>query len=427
MEPRTAMNRQRRDNAPTFRTLLVLATLAGGTVPPSAGVSSASEASRPNVVLINCDNLGYGDIGPFGSTRHRTPHLDRMAAEGMRFTDFYVTSGVCTPSRASLLTGCYPRRVNLHLSETGGLVLRPVSRKGLHPDEITIAEILKTRGYATLCIGKWHLGDQPEFLPTRQGFDAYFGIPYSDDMTGPPPLPLDAGRDGRRGAGRPQHADQPLHRGNDSLDRGSQVAALLRVPGPCHAGEHVGALCERAISRQVGQRTLGRRGGRTGLVHGRTARGACAAKDWTNRRWSSGRRTTGHLSTVRRRAATFPCAAGDIRRPRGACASLASCVGPARFPPGAPAASCAQHSTCCRRSPALAGTQLPTDRIIDGRDIWPLMSGQPGSKSPHEAFYFYRGEQLQAVRAGKWKLYLPLAAKQVGLGVQIGAEPGQAL
>lgn len=134
-----------------------------------------AETERPNIVLIVCDNLGYGDIGCYGSKLHRTPHIDRMAAEGMRFTGYYVTSGICTPARASIMTGCYPRRVNMHVGSNNGAVLRPVSSKGLHPDEITIAEVLKSRGYATAIVGKWHLGDQLPFLPTRQGFDYWFG------------------------------------------------------------------------------------------------------------------------------------------------------------------------------------------------------------------------------------------------------------
>jgi arylsulfatase A-like enzyme len=148
---------------------------------PAAG--DGPGAPRPNVVVIFVDNLGNGDLGCSGSTRHRRPHIDRLAAEGTRFTSFYVSSGVCTPSRASLLTGCYPRRVGMHVSDTGGAVLRPVAANGLNPEETTIAEVLRAAGYATACIVKWHLGDQPEFLPARQGFDEFFGIPYSDDMT----------------------------------------------------------------------------------------------------------------------------------------------------------------------------------------------------------------------------------------------------
>ncbi|EMI18676.1 arylsulfatase A, partial [Rhodopirellula maiorica SM1] len=130
----------------------------------------ANETRKPNFIVVFCDNLGYGDIEPFGSTLHRTPNLNRMAAEGRKFTHFCVTAGVCTPSRASLITGCYSQRVGMHTNPRDGIVLRPVSPYGLAPEEVTIAESLKDAGYATAIVGKWHLGDQPMFLPTRQGF-----------------------------------------------------------------------------------------------------------------------------------------------------------------------------------------------------------------------------------------------------------------
>ena len=163
------------------------------------GPVEGAEQRKPNFIVVYCDNLGYGDIEPFGSTLHRTPNLNRMAREGRKFTHFCVTAGVCTPSRASLMTGCYSQRVGMHHNPRDGWVLRPVSPYGLHPDEVTIAESLKEQGYATAIVGKWHLGDQPQFLPTRQGFDWFFGVPYSDDMTARvwdkdgstwPPLPL---------------------------------------------------------------------------------------------------------------------------------------------------------------------------------------------------------------------------------------------
>ncbi|SVA87824.1 uncharacterized protein METZ01_LOCUS140678, partial [marine metagenome] len=145
---------------------------------------AAQAASTPNVIIIMADDQGYQDLGCFGSPKIKTPHIDRMAKEGMRFTDFYSGASVCTPSRASLLTGCYAKRV-------GGLgVLFPRDKRGLNPDEITIADLLKTKGYATACIGKWHLGHLKEFLPTSQGFDTYFGVPYSNDMTIDPTQPL---------------------------------------------------------------------------------------------------------------------------------------------------------------------------------------------------------------------------------------------
>ena len=146
---------------------------------------------KPNFIVVFCDDLGYADIGPFGSQTHATPVLDQMAKEGMRLTDFYSTCSVCTPSRSSLMTGCYPRRVNMHVDEKNLCVLFPAARKGLNPSEVTVAEVLKQQGYATMCIGKWHLGDHPDFLPTSQGFDSYFGIPYSNDMNRKQvPLPL---------------------------------------------------------------------------------------------------------------------------------------------------------------------------------------------------------------------------------------------
>jgi len=153
--------------------------------------TAANEPVRPNFVIIFADDQGYGDIGCFGSTKIQTPNLDRLAAEGRRFTSFMVASPVCTPSRAALLTGCYPKRVGLHQH-----VLFPQSKKGLHPDEHTIADHLKSLGYATACFGKWHLGHHPETLPRQNGFDTYFGIPYSNDMNHPdnkgkPKIPSD--------------------------------------------------------------------------------------------------------------------------------------------------------------------------------------------------------------------------------------------
>ncbi|MDO6602853.1 sulfatase family protein [Arenibacter palladensis] len=155
-------------------------------------VAKRSPENKPNFIVIFIDDMGYGDIGPFGS-KNKTPQLDLMAAEGRRFTDFYVSSTNCTPSRAALLTGSYADRIGMD-----GDVVFPGDHRGLNPTEITIAEILKGRGYTTGCFGKWHLGDQPGFLPLKQGFDEYEGIPYSNDMwvhntnrkkEGWPPLP----------------------------------------------------------------------------------------------------------------------------------------------------------------------------------------------------------------------------------------------
>ena len=143
-------------------------------------VSHAIANDKVNVVLIFADDQGYGDLGCFGSEKIKTPNIDQMAKEGRKFTNFMVASPVCTPSRAALLTGCYPKRVGLHQH-----VLFPSSTKGLHPDEYTLADLFKSQGYATACYGKWHLGHHPETLPRQNGFDHYFGIPYSNDMNHP--------------------------------------------------------------------------------------------------------------------------------------------------------------------------------------------------------------------------------------------------
>ena len=138
-------------------------------------------SSKPNVIIIFADDLGYGDLGCYGSEINMTPTLDKMADEGKKFSNFYVSSPVCSPSRASLLTGCYPQRISFGTFD-GLRVLFPGQGIGLSNEEKTIAKTLKESGYNTKIIGKWHCGDQEEFLPTNHGFDSYFGIPYSNDM-----------------------------------------------------------------------------------------------------------------------------------------------------------------------------------------------------------------------------------------------------
>jgi arylsulfatase A-like enzyme len=142
--------------------------------------TTSLRAATPNFILIFADDQGYGDLSCFGSETIKTPNIDRLATEGRKFTSFMVASPVCTPSRSTLMTACYPKRVGMHQH-----VLFPTSTKGLHPDEYTIADHLKSQGYATACFGKWHLGHHPEVLPTANGFDTYFGIPYSNDMNHP--------------------------------------------------------------------------------------------------------------------------------------------------------------------------------------------------------------------------------------------------
>src|SRR4051812_17898058 len=151
--------------------------LAAGMLAFANATTTAEEPGRPpNIVLIFADDLGYADVGCFGARGYSTPNIDRLAAEGIRFTDFYVAQAVCSASRTALLTGCYPNRLGI-LGALG-----PESQIGINAEERTIAEVLKPRGYATAIFGKWHLGHHPRFLPPRHGFDEYFGLPYSNDM-----------------------------------------------------------------------------------------------------------------------------------------------------------------------------------------------------------------------------------------------------
>lgn len=161
-----------------FLPLLILMLLARVTA--ASGPSETSDVAKPNFVILFIDDQGYGDLSCFGSTKIKTPNIDRLANEGRKFTSFMVASPVCTPSRAALMTGCYPKRVGMHQH-----VLFPTSKKGLNPEEHTVADHLKQQGYATACFGKWHLGHHPEVLPTSNGFDTYLGIPYSNDMNHP--------------------------------------------------------------------------------------------------------------------------------------------------------------------------------------------------------------------------------------------------
>lgn len=376
------------------------------------GNLSAQDVRLPNVIVVLCDNLGYGDVGCFGSKLHRTPHLDQMAAEGMKLTDLYAASGVCTPSRASLLTGCYPPRVEMHISENGTSVLQPVSTKGLSPDEITIAELLKTKGYATTIIGKWHLGDQLPFLPTRQGFDSFYGIPYSDDMTP------------REGKPWP---DLPLMRDEVVVDAPVDLNDATKL----YTEEAIRFITEnrqRPFFLYLPQAMPGS----TKAPYASDAyRGKSKNGPWGDSveelDWSMGEilKTLKELELDKQTLIIWTSDNGAPRRSpiQGSNQPLAgwgytTAEGGMRVPtiawwPGTiPAGSqCAEVASLMDLYPTianLAGAQLPQDRVIDGKDILPLLKGEPGAKSPHEAFYYFMFDQLQAVRSGDWKMYLPL-------------------
>lgn len=395
---------------------LIAALLVAGT----ASSADANQGRKPNFIVVYCDNLGYGDIEPFGSTLHRTPNLNRMAREGRKFTHFCVTAGVCTPSRASIMTGCYSQRVGMHTNPRDGLVIRPVSPYGLHPDEVTVAEVLKQQGYATAIVGKWHLGDQPEFLPTRQGFDWFFGVPYSDDMTERvwdkdgskwPPLPLmenetvveaPCDRNGltKRYTERAmqwiaEHKDQPFFLYFPQAMPGSTATPFS---SPAFRGKSengpwgdsieeldwsMGVMLDQFVELGIAENTL--------VI-------------WTSDNGAPINRDPRDLS----RGSNLPLHGRGYSTGEGAFRVPTIVWQPGKVPAGTVCEELATTMDLLPTFAKLAGGEPPRDRTIDGHDIAPLLFGDKDAKSPYEAFYYYHQEQLQAVRSGPWKLFLPV-------------------
>jgi arylsulfatase A-like enzyme len=381
----------------------------------AAGYQTALAAEKPNFIVIFCDNLGYGDVACFGPTQHRTPNLDRMADEGLKLTSFYATSGVCTPSRASLMTGCYPRRVGLHVNSQGGVVLFPKDKKGISDGEITIAEVLRQAGYATTIVGKWHLGDQPPFLPTRHGFDSYFGIPYSDDMTETedgrrPPLPLmqnerviEAPPD--RNLLTQRYTERVIEFITENRDRPFFVYMPQAMPGSTAA--------PFASERFRGKSANGPWGDSVEELDWSTGEILAALKrlDLDQRTlvvWTSDngapRRNPPQGSNLPLAGWGYTAAEGGQRVP---------CIvrWPGKIPAGTVSDELCTTMDLLPTFAYLAGSRPPSDRSIDGHDIRLLLFGGPEAKSPYEAFFYYYMDQLQAVRSSHWKLYLPLESK----------------
>lgn len=389
------------------------------------------DKARPNFILIFADNLGYGDFGCYGSTVHRTPHVDRMAAEGLRFTSFYSTSGVCTPSRASLMTGCYPRRVGLHVSGSGRAVLLPCDHKGLHPYEVTIARMLKSEGYATACIGKWHLGDQPPFLPTRHGFDHYFGIPYSDDMdTSPahpdfPPLPLMRGEEVieapvDRDYLTQRYTEETLRFITENRDRPFFIYLPHAMPGSTDRPFASPAFQGKSANGPYGD-SIEEMDWSTGEILAALDR--LGLDDNTLVVWTS---DNGAIPQNPHQGSNAPLKGRGYDTSEGAMRMPCVVRWPGRIPAGVVCDEVATTMDWLPTFARLAGIQPPDDRIIDGHDILPLIFGDPAARSPYDetGFFYYFMDQLQAVRAGQWKLYLPLGDKQVNLGGEVApSEP----
>lgn len=360
-------------------------------------------ARKPNIILISMDDMGYGDIGCYGSAKNRTPIIDHLAKNGMRFTDFYVTSGVCTPSRASLLTGCYPRRLNMHIDQNNKWVLFPNARKGLNPDETTIAEILKEQGYATTCIGKWHLGDQPGFLPTKHGFDSYFGIPYSNDM-GRKNIPLPLLRNDKV-------IEAPVAQSPITLRYTEEAISFIRTNREKpfflylpHTSVHLPLFPGEKFK---GKSSNGKYGdwieevdACTGLILA-ILRQEKLVEDtliiFTSDNGSNARNGGSNAPLKGTKGTTHE---GGMRVP---------CVmhWPGKIPAGSTCSEVASTLDLLPTLASLAGTTPSADRKIDGHNISDLLFAKPGSKSPCKAFFYYHTTQLQAVRSGKWKLVLP--------------------
>ena len=367
---------------------------------------------KPNIIIVFCDDLGYADIGPFGSKTHATPVLDRMAEEGMRLTDFYSTCPVCTPSRSSLMTGCYPRRVNMHVDERNLCVLFPSAKKGLNPSEITIAEILKGQGYATACIGKWHLGDHPDFMPTSQGFDSYFGIPYSNDMNRKEvPLPL----------------VRDLTVIEDSVQKDTTITAR-------YTKEAVSFI--KKNSKKPFFLYLPHTAVHLPLVPGKKFKGSSKDGpygDWVQEiDWSMGElfKTLKQEGIDENTFVLFTSDNGSAREKQGSNLPLRGRKGrtdeggmrvpcvvrwPGKVPAGSSSAAITSTLDLLPTAAALSGTKVPDDRIIDGKNILPILLGKT-NQPPREAFFYYQMDQLQAVRSGDWKLFVPMDSKKKNWG-----------
>jgi arylsulfatase A len=403
--------------------LLAAAPAIARAAPAAAAAPRAATPETPNFVVIYIDDMGYADIGPFGAQGYETPNLDRMAKEGRVFTDFYVTQAVCSASRAGLMTGCYNVRVGIFgaLSHTANY--------GLNPDEMTLAEVVKQKGYATACFGKWHLGHHPKFLPANQGFDEYFGLPYSNDMwplhptAGDrfPDLPLIEGT--RVVDPQVTHEDQNqlttwyTEHAVDFINRNKDRPFLLYVPHsmvhvPLHVSDKFRGKTKRGLFGDVVEEV-----------------------DWsvgqildTLRKSKLDRRTLVVFTSDNGPWLSYGDHAGSAKPLRegkgtmfdGGCREPTVMWWPGTVPAGTVCHTPAMTIDLLPTIAHLVGAKLP-DHPIDGKNIWPLIAGEPGAQSPHEAYYFYWGRELQAIRMGKWKLHFPhkyrtLAGRPGGTG-----------
>lgn len=356
----------------------------------------------PNIILINCDDLGYGDLGCYGSTKNQTPHVDRLAAEGMRLTDFYMASPVCSASRAAMMTGCYPARIGFDEQS----VLWPGSPYGLHANEITLADQCKSAGYATAMVGKWHCGDQPDFLPTAHGFDQYFGIPFSNDMgrqsNNPenPPLPL------LRDTTVIQ--EQPDQRGITEryTDEALQfIHAHQDQPFflyLAHMYVHVPLFVPKQFLEESDNGAYG---------------GAVQCIDWSTGVLMD---ALDRLGLAENTIIIFTSDNGSRNRDEGG--SNAPCRGrkgttweggqrvpciirwPERIQPGSMSSALTRSIDLFPTLSGILKVDPPSDRVIDGVDIRGLWE-EKTPDLPNDTMLYYWKDQLCAIRKGDWKLH----------------------
>jgi arylsulfatase A len=368
-----------------------------------------TKASRPNIVIMFIDDMGYGDIGPFGNQVNQTPHLDRMAEEGIKLTQFYVANTACTPSRAALLTGTYAHRIGMDGGNGNLAVTFPGDKRGLNPNEITLAEMLRENGYATGCFGKWHLGDQPQFMPLAQGFDTYFGIPYSNDMwpgsRGRNPItkrkyePLPVMKQDKAVAHVEDGVDQSLlaevftDKAIAFIKKNQKKPFFCYIP---HAHVHK--------PRYARPEYLERAEGNVNRAHveevddsiGRVLQ---TLKDlkldrntlviFTSDNGAAGGMSSGPL----RGAKGGPKYEGHMRVP-----TLA--WWPGTIPAGSISKEIGVTTDLLPSLAKLTGSKVPDDRIIDGKDISDVLLGKKDAQSPHQLHYY----ENEGIRRGDWKL-----------------------
>ena len=410
-------------------TMALLALMVGPLLAaePGSGGGAGGGADRPNFVVIFCDDLGYGDLGVFGHPTIQTPHLDRMAQEGQKWTQFYSASPICTPSRAALLTGRYPER-----SGVAGNVFFPDSAGGLPDSEVTIAETLKRADYATAAIGKWHLGHLPEHLPTTQGFDYYFGIPYSNDMTrhSGPSYPKLARKDPDYEPNS-EYYNLPLMRGEKVIERPvdqNTVVKRYTEEAVKFIREHKDEpffvyLAHNMVHIPLFASDRFQGDSRRGLYGD-----VMAEIDWsvgrvlqTLREQGLAENTLVVFSSDNGPWLTYDTHGGSAGLLRGG--KNTTWEGGMRVPtifwwPGhlekGPVAELGSTLDLLPTFASLAGVELPDDRTLDGYDLTPVLLGE--GESPRSTMIFHSRGELRAARMGPWKAHFITTDKGYGGG-----------